>query len=1045
MGMPAINLDYAHSILGWPSPSEVLEPTGHGASVYATHIRQKLARALQGFSETRNARFGVLMSDPTAETSEPPLAIIAEFDTIISADVLREIQKFCWNFSHSPTVITLEPALLRVWTCCEAPDPNRDVGDYLVECLDVQRYDQTDAIDLEEQAVRALHWVNLVSGRFFTERADRFHRDGRADQMLLGNLRFMREALANAGLTDDDICHDLLARVIFVQFLFDRKDQDGNPALSATKLKRLQKEGVVKEKHESFDSILSDYDETYRLFDWLNSKFNGDLFPGRGETAEERAIGWGNEKSVVTPEHLALLSEFISGNLNMPVGQLCLWPQYAFDVIPLEFISSIYETFVTERAARDGIFYTPPHLVDFILDRVLPWGGLEWDLKVIDPACGSGIFLVKAFQRLVHRWKNANPGVTVRAETLRRLMTRNIFGVDKDPHAVRVACFSLYLAMCDEIEPRHYWSQVTFPSMRGKRLICSDFFNEEVDGFKTERDADTFDLVVGNAPWGAGVITDVAKEWAANQSPAWKIPNKDIGSLFLAKGANLANETGSVALIQSANALLFNIGSTAMKFRKRLFTDFTVESVYNLSALRFTVFGGKAHTTKKSVSPVCVIILNKMPARAQASLEYVCPKHVRPLVDEFTIMIEPMDLNSINAEEAANNPLVWSQLMWGRSRDQQLIRRLQKLPSLGQLPDNRAVIAQRGIVFGDRKKTANYFDGRKMFNDTNFPSGNGFTMPVNDLPVVRNLQVHSRDSTKLEAYQCPQLLVKLSWTRKTGRFQARLNTSKQAGGVICNQSYLSIHGDSSVLEAACIAFNSLVAVYFQFLTSGRIAAYRPKMSKDDIMGLPIPSPVAGLLSEISNYHDLDDLAFELFNLTDAEKVLIEDMLHFTLEDFLGDESAPGRAPTNNAGDDEHLTDYCDHVIRVLKSGFGADKSIRATIFATPQRQLPYRLVAFELSNSELCDIEVQEVKTAELLKQLSQLGTNFQADGGSIFHQRVGRVYEVVNGTPTIFLIKPDEKRFWTRSIGLNDGDEIALDLFQLKKPNLTKSMDSVR
>jgi type I restriction-modification system DNA methylase subunit len=85
---------------------------------------------------------------------------------------------------------------------------------------------------------------------------------------------------------------------------------------------------------------------------------------------------------------LSLLAEFVRGDLDMPAQQRYLWPLYAFDVIPLEFISSIYETFVTERASRDGIFYTPPYLVDFILDRVLPWDGKDWDLKIIDPACG---------------------------------------------------------------------------------------------------------------------------------------------------------------------------------------------------------------------------------------------------------------------------------------------------------------------------------------------------------------------------------------------------------------------------------------------------------------------------------------------------------------------------------------------------------------------------------------------------------------------------------------------------------------------------------
>jgi len=345
--------------------------------------------------------------------------------------------------------------------------------------------------------------------------------------------------------------------------------------------------------------------------------------------------------------------------------------------------------------------------------------------------------------------------------------------------------------------------------MRGRRLICSDFFSEEIDGFRTDRDANKFDLVIGNAPWGAGVITEVAKKWAGDQNPVWEIPNRDIGSLFLAKGAHLSKETGKVALIQSANALLFNIGSTTLKFRKRLFADFTVQSIYNLSALRFSVFGGKAHITKKSVSPVCVVILNKKSASDQTSLEYVCPKHVRPLVDEFTIMIEPMDINFVEAEDAANDPLIWSQLMWGRNRDIQLLKRLQKMPSLGHLPDGRAVIAQRGIVIGDRKKLAPYFDGRKLFDNTSFPTGEGFSLSVEELPTVQDLQVHSRDSTKLEAYQCPQLIVKLSWMRKIGRFQARLNTSKKAGGVLCNQSYLSVHSDLNVLEAACIAFNSL--------------------------------------------------------------------------------------------------------------------------------------------------------------------------------------------------------------------------------------------
>ena len=527
--LAGMSLETTHAALGWPRSNDILQPPGAAASVFARLVQEKIQAAIRRFPEATESRLGVLMGDPDASTSEPPLAIVAESSTEFQTETLRELHRLAWNFSHVPVVITIEPNLLRVWSCCEAPNSERRISDYLVESVTPELLENGSTVHLEHSAARALHWINLVSGQFFADHSSRFDRDGRADQMLLKNLRYIRGQLDDEGLDNDDVCHDLLARVIFVQFLFDRKDQEGRSALNSVRLHRLYLEGVLKNAHDSFASVLSNYEDTYRLFDWLNGKFNGDLFPGKGTTSADRATDWIAEKQIVEPKHLALLADFISGTLDMPIQQVNLWPQYSFDVIPLEFISCIYEAFVTEKAARDGIYYTPSYLVDFILDRVLPWNDPNWDLKVLDPACGSGIFLVKAFQRLVHRWKLSNGGATVRAETLRRLLERNIFGVDKDRHAVRVACFSLYLAMCDEIEPRYYWTQVTFPQMRQRRLICADFFEESHAEFATDGNNHSYDLVVGNAPFGKDVITIEAQRWATSGRRNWTIPNNDIG------------------------------------------------------------------------------------------------------------------------------------------------------------------------------------------------------------------------------------------------------------------------------------------------------------------------------------------------------------------------------------------------------------------------------------------------------------------------------------------------------------------------------------
>ena len=1032
-GAPTISLDTMHATLRWPNSNDIVDPRGPAASFFATSVKEKIGTAIRRFPDARDSRFGVLMSDHEASTSEPPLAIVAESQLELGTNTLQELHRLAWNFSHVAAVITVEPTLLRVWSCCEAPNPDRRFDDYLVKSLLAQELYEIEHDGLEHGAASALHWINLVSGQFFADHSSRFDRDGRADQMLLKNLRHIRTQLAGEGLSNDDVCHDLLARIIFVQFLFDRKDQDGNSALNSSTLRRLRAERILRNNHESFQSVLSDYEDTYRLFDWLNSKFNGDLFPGKGQSVADRARGWTEEKQHVKSKHLKLLADFVSGRLDMGTGQTSLWPQYAFDVIPLEFISCIYEAFVTERAARDAIYYTPSYLVDFILDRVLPWNDLNWNLKILDPACGSGIFLVKAFQRLVHRWRLSNEGVLMRADTLRRLLAGNIFGVDKDSHAVRVACFSLYLAMCDEIEPRYYWTQVTFPEMRDRRLVCSDFFNECQAGISTDEDSHSYDVIIGNAPFGKGIITEAARQWAAGDGRRWTIPNRDIGGLFLAKSAQLVVPRGRVALIQSANTILFNVGAAA-RFRNELFSMHKVDEIYNLSALRFRVFQKRRHTTCRTVAPVCIVFLRGHRPDHDGFVNYASPKFLRPVIDEFTIQIEHGDIRRVAVADAIADSAIWSMAMWGAPRDIQLIRRLRGYPNLARMEREGTIHTRGGVVYGDRAKTAIHYDGLRILVASMFPTAGLLSLDPDRLPAAKGLRVHSRDSTSMEAFAWPQLIVKRSWHRPSARFHSRLNVSKENRGVLCNQSFFSIHGPSAVLEAAAIAHNSRVAVYYHFLTSGRFGAYRPKLSKDDVLSLPIPAPTVGLARQAENVVQLDAQVYELFGLKDAERVLIEDAVEYTIGDFLDGAGAKGRQRTSTDGGDSHLELYCKYFIRVMKAGFGEDRPIPATIYRTSTARIPYRMVAFMLGGKMPDEVVVKEITTSVLLDELHRLTTE-PVDGeyGQSNRSEI-RTYQVYMGIPTVFIVKPDQKRRWTRSAGLQDADEVAFDLFRWRQ-----------
>lgn len=1035
LGNIYMSLFEAHKQFAWPSPEQILDPSGAGPNVFAQLAQDKLGKAIERLQDGAGVKVGVLTASPEDDATESPLAIVCEFQRITTERTLQEAHRLAWNFSYAPLLITIEPGLVRAWSCCEEPPSANENNPFKAQ---IKRYELniSDSYgDLSSQAARSLHWVQLVSGQYFKENESRFKRDHCADYLLLENLKGVRQKLFTKGL-DPDICHDLLARIIFVQFLFHRKDSKGRPALDATRLNRLYEDGVLAARYEKLAQILENYDDSYALFQWLNNKFNGDLFPGKANTEEERLAEWQIEKQNVLPDHLSLLAEFVSGKIDVGSGQMSLWPQYSFDAIPIEFISSIYETFVGKKK---GVVYTPGYLVDFILDGVLPWNDENWDVKVLDPACGSGIFLVKAYQRLIHRWKKAN-AQEPKAEVLRGLLERNLFGVDIDPHAVRVASFSLYLAMCDAIDPRHYWDQVKFPQLRNRRLIASDFFADDVPGFRTEEDKATYDLVIGNAPWGKNSAEERAKQWAKKYH--WDLSYGDVGPLFLPKAVTLVKDSGYVSMFQPAMNLLFNQSGPAQKFRSRLFEEFKVEEVVNLSALRFSLF------EKKAISPSCIITMRSSVPDTEP-LTYVCPKPSCTSSDDYRVIIEPHDVNKLNPHEASTNPLVWTVLMWGGRRDFSFVRRLREYNSLLKLERNKVAITREGIVRGNKnKREQTAILSRRIINSSKFTRRNLLYFDPSDYDRNDDPYTSEKDSTDFSAFESPQLIINNAWKSADKRFAAALSGIDCTEGAICNDSYLSVHvekGDYGWLESASLSYNSKIAVYYLLLASGRFASYRPSINAEDMLSVPIPDPGNISLEDIRGYDDIDATVRKAFGFKESEWTLVEDLFDYTLLDFKEGSMSPGRAPTrrkNNLEEDGVLASYCHSFLKVLRAGFGVDIKVSATIFQEKESFLPVRMVAIHFDSPVGDDIRHEQINSPELMVRLQDLNTKFmdisKAKGG-IFYQRVVRVYDSVNingkSVPTVYLVKPDQVRYWIRSMAFRDADDVAADALLWRKP----------
>jgi len=705
----------------------------------------------------------------------------------------------------------------------------------------------------------------------------------------------------------------------------------------------------------------------------------------------------------------------------------------------------------------------------------LPWEGDEWNVRILDPACGSGIFLVKAFQRIIHRWRRESDREPL-VRDLKPLLANNFYGVDSNADAVRVACFSLYLTMADAIDPKHYVTRErTFPRLRGKRLIAKDYFDESTEGFRTIEDARTFDLVIGNAPWGEGTSRELsdddpdeiqpaitgrrkkkaklltkAEKWARIHDESWPIPNHDIGHLFVAKALHLVSESGQVAMLQNASPWLYQRAAPAKELRKKFFESFSFSEITNLSALRRELFSD-------AIGPACVVVVGCGRPNFDTPLYYFTPKPLRTSAKTAksqpgfaTVEIEPQNVSRLTHDEAANDPLVWSVLALGGQRDLHLIRRLRKHDTLAKLKKAGNVHTRLGVITGnERQKPLEKLRDKPFFAASRFPEGVFLHLNAAD---VRELwvdpQVAERDSTNFEAFKNPQLLIKQSFEMKLGRFRSALVLSDDlVWGVICKDAFLSVcdlSKDARHIRAAALVYNSLLATYYLALTSSRIGHYRTEAKSAELIEVPLPEGSVDL-SSVRTFDDIDELTRKSFSLTAADWTIIKDFLDVNFPDALRKRPGPGRKTTCRGTSDRYepeLSAYGETLTRVLKSTFGRDKAVAVTIYKEPNTApLPVRMVTVHLDWADRASLTIEPIESDGLLDRLASfhrdvLGGEVHSAGGSglsfrrvayFFHSHEARRERVQNLT----IIKPDEYRYWTRSQAMRDADELASAIMQ--------------
>ena len=915
----------------------------------------------------------------------------------VDDDYLRDLHRSLWNHNRAPLLIAVLPQEVRVYNCF-AP-PQRDSGQLMPPnpALLKQAVQQVADVLALRSALFEYRRREIVSGRFVRAQQEDFDRAQRVDSRLLDNLKHVRGQLVDDDLSEP-VANSLLGRAIFVRYLEDR--------------------GVIGQDYYSrFASGLSIHDvleeslsETYQLFDDLAEHFNGDLFPISDL-----------ERDQVRPRHLQLLGRFLRGE-EVTSGQMYFWA-YDFKYIPIEVISAIYETFLNEDRRKAGAYYTPPEVVDFVLNEVLPFETETWDIKILDPACGSGIFLVEAYRRLVTLHRHAGTHANPSFDELRDLLTGSIYGVDLNQEAVQVAAFSCYLALLDFLEPKSIWEEVRFPKLVGTNLFVHDFFDTDA-AFNQLR----YDVIVGNPPWRSNLTTKAANYVREND---FTIGDKQIAQAFLWRAPSLLADKGRICLLAPSKGVLFNQSDRNREFRRRFFESNDVTQVVDFSAFRRSLF-------RRAVAPMVAVSyqLSSSASSGRGELMYLNP-HPSPLSKGLAgIVVFGDEVRRLSRRQAANHPYIWKMALWGTPRDLSLVDDLsERFPSLEEVCQSRGWLIREGVtVSGTSANRVPELAAMRF-------------VPVD---AVQPFHVSSREEDRIDrevfhrpgdirVYQGPHVLIRAGVLASGVLASAFLR-----GDATFTDKITGIAGpsdDVGYLKVACAYVNSSLARYYQFLTASQWGVERDALLLAEHKSLPCAIPledtallreIVGLVDEIQDGNadwdwrfPLDELVYASYGVTSSERQTIEDFLSTVLDRYYHGLRASAFDPPST----DELTAYAQAFADVFEKTTGTSRSLAPTVY---QGAPPYRAVSFRLAQGNLQNLHpeiMSEPELDSLLVRLERIATEQHAQ--SLYFRRNIKVYEA----DAFHIVKPAERRFWTNSAAYNDADETIAQLMRTVSP----------